>query len=100
MQVIGDGGGGRIRRSLAVFEHFAGLEKKAGELTEAPRKLLMIPAAGDFGEVRPNLSWQPPDALTESEVQPHLKKARLWRFGAYRLYIWNELYQEDAGERG
>jgi hypothetical protein len=96
LQVIGDGGGGRIRRAIAVFEQFAGLENKTGEPSEAPRKLLMVPEGGDFGEVGPNVSLKPEELLTEKEVRPHLKKARPWRFGAYRLYIWNEAEQVKA----
>lgn len=96
LQVMGDWGGSRIRRAVAAFEQFAGLEKKVGEPSEAPRKLLVVPEAGDFGEVGPNVSLKPEELLTEKEVRPHLKKARRWRFGAYRLYIWNEAKQVKA----
>jgi hypothetical protein len=97
LQIIGGSGVGRLRHFLSTASQFRAPEQKGGEQPEASqRHLLVVPEAGDFGEVGPNFSWKPEDVLTESEVRPHLKKARLWRFGAYRLYLWNEDKQVEA----
>lgn len=97
LQIIGGSGVGRLRRSLSAFMQFTAPEQKGSAPLEPPRKpLLVVPEAGDFGQVGPNFSWKPEDPLTEKEVRPHLKKARRWRFGAYRLYLWNEYKQVEA----
>jgi len=71
--------------------------KKEENEPEPPQKpLLMVPVARNFGEVGTNFKWDPENVLTEKEVLPHLGQSRLWRFGAFRLYIWKEDYRMKA----
>ena len=99
-QVIGhteDGGG--IGRGVSDLMRMVGLKLNRHDQSEPePRERLKVPEVRDFGELGPDFKWDPENDLTEKEVQPHLEKARLWRFDAYRLYIWRGGDFEEAGE--
>ena len=72
-------------------------DESLDESEPLPRSPDEEPDAGDFGELGVDGEWASEGNLEENEAPPNLDEARVWKFGAYRAYVWRGKKFNDNG---